>query len=689
MKLLKSFILVAYAAFALVWFGACNSSSGNSTPATIGPMGNVQVAFTGTISFNGVTPTRFKNVFVNVTNVLLNTKAGATASSKKWRTITVPTNPPVGSPPGAFQIDLNNVSALTPDFGPLPIVYNTGLIPSATYHQLQIQLDSAPGTIVPLCAPAPGPLEGCIAYPIQFTGPQTLIVPLLNPIKVAKGTPNSILINLNLTVDAAPTTTGGPYTVGLAVTPIATNTAEATVTGTVTGNSGQVHSGETVTAEAAGTNTVVGTTTVQNGAYTFALPATDAGTLYDLAITGGTSQIAAMRLDAITPSSAPTPDFVLVDGQTTGGISGIITDQCTGAAVEGATVQILIPPSNNSSANTETCMTPSTTGECVSVATATTDATGTYPTANSKGQITGAFSTIPILTNKNKYTIAISAPGYDTIYEFANATSTSNKHPGDCAAPGDKSTLCDFSLTSSRVTGNIQLTAIPPSGQTVNVEVFAENTGTNTLVAALPQPLVFTNTTPQSQTFTMQIPTTNTYSALDFFAEAVDTYKGAANPFTGHTIVAMPHVDTLDPVCPYPSPAPSIGMFAALDCIGHGSVAGDFGEPADNLTSAELLVAGVQVISSGAGPTVASLGDGPSYAICAPGGGYDLQRFQVTNPAPGTTPVMTPTPAAVGTPVAIDVPTAAPTSSGCPTTCSSSSDGSTCPGNCLGVNQQL
>lgn len=654
----------------------CGGNGSTALPSAV-PDNDIEIALTGSISFaNGVPAQRFRNVFLNITNVLINPKAGAIASNKKWRPVGVPSPLPSGSPPGAFQIDLNNVTTA-------PIVYNTTIVQDNTYKALQLQFDTgAPGSIVPICTG--GPTEGCISYPIQFQSPPpSLILPLDPPLKVNATAHANIMINLALTVVGVPSTTGGAYTVSVTPTLVPPAPLEAIVNGTTNATSA---SGTTkkkgnqlrATAEVAGTNTVVADLTVTKGQFVLGLPAAaDIGTLYDVTISGGAVAFGALRLPALFPNATFSPTIDVASGLTIGAITGTISDACTGLGIPGATVQILIPPTNSS--NVDCTVTP---GQCISVVSATTDGAGNYPLPSQIKNGAIPFQNLPIPPKgiDTPYTLEISATGYDDLFKTGIPSALVNGVGGNCGSKGNAEP-CNFSMTSGQIAGQVTLTGAPPPGQTVSVEVFAEDTGTNNLVAMLPAPLVFTSPT-SSQPFTLIVPAGP--STLDLYAMASDTFNGAATPFTGHTIIVQQGVPGFNgtPNCTPITPATE-PFTEAMDCIGHGSIAGIFNAPTSG-TSAVLSKDGVQLFSAAVGPTLDLGGNtGPTYSLCVPPDTYDLQAFVVTNPAPSVTPIETPTPQPIGSPTAVTVPAPAPTATGCPTTCTNTSG--TCPGNCVGT----
>ncbi len=653
----------------------CGGNGSSAIPSAV-PDDDIEIALTGSISFgNGVPAQRFRNVFLNITNVLLNQKKDAIPSNKKWRPVGVPSPLPTGSPAGAFQLDLNSVVTA-------PVVYNTTIVQDGHYKTLQLQFDTgAPGSIVPICTS--GPIEGCAAYPIQFQTPPNLILPLNPALQVNATAHANIAINLALTVVGTPSVTGGAYTVTLTPTLVQPAPIEAIVTGTTnaTSSSGtsakkgnQLHA----TAEIAGTNTTVADLTVTKGQFVLGLPApSDIGALYDVTISGGDVAFGALRLPALFPNQPFSTTLNVASDQTVAAITGTISDACTGTGIPGATVQILVPPSN--STNVDCTSTPA---QCISVISATTDNAGNYPLPSQIKNGVIPFQNLPVPAKgiDTPYTLEISATGYDTIYKTGIPSALVDSVGGNCGSKGSAEP-CNFSLTSGQIAGQVVLTGAPPPGQTVSVEVFAEDTGTSNLVAMLPAPLVFTNPT-SSQSFTLIVPSGP--ATLDLYAVATDTFNGAADPYTGHTILVQQGVPGFNgtPNCSPVTPATE-PFTGDMDCVGHGSVAGTFSAPTSG-TSAVLSKNGVQLFTAGVGPTLDLGGNtGPTYAICAPPDNYDIRAFAVTNPAPSMTPIETPTPLPIGTPTPVTVPAPTATATNCPTTCTNTMG--SCPGNCAGT----
>jgi hypothetical protein len=666
----------------------------SSTLAAVGT-GNLQIGLTGTIVNPSTAPNqRFRNVYLNVQRVLVNASATASATGGGWVSIPLPLGTSSHDIKSTdLQVDLNNIQNI-------PQLLNMILVKATDYRFIQIDLDPArPGSIVPLCSPGGGgSLEGCTPYPIQLQNTTGQVEPISGTTVTLNGTA-SLIINLELTIESAPTTAGQNY-----VATVNVSQAPQQQLGTVSGN---IAGGElikpniakidnlSVTAEVAGTNTFVASATPdQGGNYTLILPAApniadqSVGSLYDVYVSGGGVTYAAQRLPPLYPGNTIAQNFNVTPEQKLGTIAGSISDPCTGLAIAGANVQLLIPPATNTSLN---CADSSQTAQCVSVATAATDNTGVFPLTG-QVKIPGPFNNVPVpATGATPYALEISAPGYDTTYTNALPTipppGTTVLHGGLCGTttPNAK---CNFALTSGQITGAVSLTGAPSGNQAVLVEVFAEESGTNNVVAALSEPLLFKSTQAGPIPFSMTVPTL--YSAFDFYATAFDLYQGQPDPYTGHTILTESGVTGFNNVVPTCGSVPLTMTFPeTMNCTGHSSVSGSFVNPTSN-TTAILSKNDVQLMPSGPGP-VLQLGTNPSnptYAFCAPGDSYTITRYDVTNPSPGATPSSTPTPVA-GASEAIMLPTPVPTASAgvCPTTCfnpSPPAPSGTCPGVCNG-----
>lgn len=620
--------------------GCLSSGGGGSTPPTK-KNGFVAVGFVGT------PPSGFQNVLVNVSAVRLNPNADAGPNDNKWVTIPVPqgVGQSISAKPGNLQIDLNTAQSLAAFF-------NTGQIPTNSYEIVEVQLDiTTPGTLIPKCTSGGTGLEGCIEYPMALADPsQALTFTPITPIEVSNTGLTPLVLELDLSIVAPPTVSGGVFGVALSMEVVDQQTYLGTVTGNVTNaaNQGGI-TPPSVGAVLTGTNTIIAAAQIKNGSYTLALPAaTGLGTDYDIYTFGGTISFEAVQGLNVTPGVEFPQDFTVSGSPANGNISGTITDGCSGLPIVGATVEILVP---EVSASTNCTTTPQ---DCIVVATANTDNAGFYPLPGSI-RAPAPFENLP---TGIEFALRYSAAGYDPMFTTGSAGTTDKT--GDCPA-SDTSNDCSFALDTAFIKGTVTLNNAPPPGTTVNVQVLAEEMGTNTLVAALPTLLQF-NGALTSLDFTLNVP--SSIGSFDLIATPVDLFAGAADPFPGHALEVASGVASSGS-CAVPG-APTV-VLGPMACIGHGSISGVANSP-DSRTTVMLSKNGVQLMESPAGP-VAPAPSGNTYSFCAPpDSSYTVQRFESGVPEGGSqaVPVM-PTPSAQATP--------------CPTTCSFPD--TTCPGVCI------
>ena len=679
------------------------------------------------VGFVGVPPPNFQNVLLNVQSVRLNPKASAAPGNGKWQTIPVPPGIGNAGQSADMQIDLNTSQNV-------PQLFNTANVQANTYQIAELRLDpNNPGSLIPDC-PKSATLgggnttaDGCINYPFQLaTGNNPLTVPfpggLIFP---GNGALTQLIFEVSMVVNSPPTVPGGAYTVTITLASPPTNPIEmGTVTGSVnvkTGSSGSSTKIRklAVTAEAIGTNTPIATAPVKNGNFTLILPAAGGnnasllgfGTLYDLAVAGGTDTYAAERLLPLYPGQTITvsPAFQVTGSQTLGNITGSISDNCVAKkAIVGATLQLLIPPDSNSAADCfPTIASPDDYLQCVAVATANTDNAGNFPLP---GTITipPEFASVPVqsksLPNKGAYVMEISAPGYDNLFVYA--IPGSSKNGGTCGTDGTTFSACNLALNTGYVSGSIQVER-PNPGQTTEVQVFAEDHGTNNIESALPMPVRVTNSNGGTIGYTLNVPTSATVpQGFDLFAATVDNlYQSVSDPNKGQTIAVLSDV---------PAPAPPSGSgicdtktanFSGdqtITCVGHGSVTGSVA----NANLGTSVVLSKQDTDSGNFVAITntpvqnqSANSNPlnSYSFCAPADIYQVQEWQLPTPdssaAPSSSPTASPVPdiaavVIIPTPLSAGGPNPTPTPAiNCPTTCENS-DG-TCPGICNNVIQPL
>jgi hypothetical protein len=667
------------------------------------------------IGFVGVPPLNFQNVLLNVQAISINPNASAGANDPKWQKIGVPAG--IGQGGNAtpeLQIDLNTSQNI-------PQLFNTANVKPGTYRIAQLLLDpNNPGTLVPDCPNARSP-EGCINYPIQLANPGSpinLIAPAgTSLINASKGALAPLLMQLQMAVNTIPVQPGAAYIVTVSLAPVATQVT-GTVMGSVAGGSGSQakHLRKlAVTAEAIGTNTEIASVPVDSkGNYTLVLPAASGpdvlssfGTLYDLALAGGGDSYGAIRLEPLFPGTILTPPPLtnILTNQTLGSISGTIKDNCTQATIAGATIQLLIPPSNSTLSDPSgDCSTLANLGECVSVATANTNNAGDFPLPGSL-TIPAAFDSVPILKS-GTYTMMVSAPGYDSFFTPVNATS-GKKSGGNCST-GKTVVPCKILLTSGSISGTIPIESQLP-GQTTLVQVFAEDHGTNNIVSALPMPKIVRSGS-DAVTFKINVPTVPIPPAtgtrtFDLFATTIDLFQGVTDPYQGHTIVVMQDVD--GPMTPGPGACATATALTPADtirCVGHGSMVGSVAN-ANLGTSVVLSKNDVQITNTAVQNQAPNVPSTNVFSFCVPGDTYTVQKLQLPKPEAGVTPSVmpvpvldpaqftvtvppasviggpTPTSGPIPTPTSGPTPTATPTPTlKCPTTCSNP-DGS-CPGVC-------
>ncbi len=258
----------------------------------------------------------------------------------------------------------------------------------------------------------------------------------------------------------------------------------------------------------------------------------------------------------------------------------------------------------------------------------------------------------------------ISASGYATLLLSARLTTTTTQ----VCDQSSSTTNCSFSLQTGLINGTASLVEAPPPGDSVQVMVLAENTGTSQLVSALSAPLNFINGF-TSLPFTINVPFNGEQQNFDLLAFAIDPYLGASAPFPGHTIAVLSSQAGPAEAC---QPAAENAAFEPLDCVGHGSITGTLVGPD--------LGSGVEVTKTEGGQPVDILETEPNlfssntpsnnqYTLCLPPDAYTLQRLENGSPVGGDSQT-------------IAVPQPAATSTPCPSTCSSDSTGATCPGQC-------
>ncbi len=667
------------------------------------------------IGIVGAPPANFQNVLLNVVSVRINRKASAAPNAGGWQKIPAPPGIGGSSSNAELQIDLNSSQNI-------PQLFNTSNVRPDTYKIVQLVLDTNnPGTLIPNC-PASPTGDGCINYPIQVNNPNGITFSATDLFPTSTGNLAPLIMQVSMTINKIPSGPGGAYTVTLALTPVTTTSVTGAVVGQVTVNtgSGTPPSGKVrkleVAAETIGTSTVIATAPIKTnsvagmscppspgGCFTLVLPAAGPqaapfGTLYDLAISGGAADYAALRLPPLFPVASMNPTAITITGnRALGNITGTVRDACTpNRNISGATLQLLKAP--NGAKDDSLCMSALTANQCVSVATANTDNTGAFPLPGTVTTPT-SFANVPIQPKGSAaYAMEVTAPGYDPLFVQALPGNGTNKKGGGTCSIDSGATFktCNLAMMTGFITGSIPI--VPPNpGQTTLVQVFAEDHGTNNIESALPMPMTIgSNPNNTAVNFTLRVPPSIPIGFFDLFASTIDFYQGVVDPYQGHNIVAISHVPAPSACATITAPTP-IDPTQVITCVGHGSITGSVANP--NLGELVVLEKAdpdgppmdneVQITNS----IVQNQPQPPNsptsrYAFCAPADTYELQKFETfPTPAASVIPSAAPTPTAVDTPVSVTIPlppnAGSPTPTPalkCPTNCSHP-DG-TCPGIC-------
>ena len=635
----------------LVLVAAALLSVGTGEGQVSGPAGNIVIGFTGT-SVAG-----FQSISFNILAVKLNpsTDPGVFQNQADPNWITIPVAPGVGlnqigsndiftqlftlfnlnpngpNPAGAgtgpseLQVDINQIQTV-------PQLFNSFLVPANTYHQIELVLDgSNAGTAVPTCRGTPqNLLEGCIASQISMVNPSQFLTASSNGgVSVPLNGLTTLVININPInqngIPQPPPFSGGLFEFNPSITlpPGATN-----FLGLVTG---PAFGASKVAAELAGTGQVVETTTTGGGLYQLPLPASPTGTLYDLVASGPGFAYAFAHNVLVQRSIVQT---VQLDAAPAGQISlaGKVTDACSGAPLQGATLEIVAPAAGTAADCTQ-LPTPS---NCVVLASANTDDTGTYPMPASNF-VLQPFKTVP----NGSYTMIVTNAGYDTV---ASSLSVS----GGAACSAGTGGVCNFALGRSQIEGLVTISPPVPSPRALNVLVTAEDHGTHRIEN------VALATVPPGSTaapFTMLVPESSNVSSVDMYAAVSDYFNGQPEKASGHTIAVQSAIPVASR-CGISSIHPILSM----QCVGHGSVTGSTTATFDDGTSIVLSKDGVQLMST----TLGAKG-GPvagQFSLCAPAdpAPYELQRFEAVPPAAQPSPAASPTAVLMTPPLQVGQP---------------------------------
>jgi hypothetical protein len=537
---------------------------------------------------------------------------------------TVGPNPAgAGTGPSEFQVDINQIQTV-------PQLFNAALVPASTYHLIELVLDgSNAGTVVPTCLENQASmLEGCIASQISMVNPsQFLTTTSFEGFSVPLNGLATMVINITPVTGAfpvRPSFSGGLYQFSPG---ISLATSAPNFLGLVTG---PAFGANKVAAELADTGQVVETTTIGGGQYQLPLPASANGTLYDLVASGPgfayafAHNVLAQRniTKTVQLDAAPAGQIAL---------TGKVTDACSGAALPGATLEI-VAPAPGSGANCTQIPLPT---DCVVLASANTDDTGTYPMPASNFSLQ-SFNTIP----NGKYTMVVSDAGYDTVASNISVN-------GGAACSAGTGGLCNFALGRSQINGLVTISPPVPSPRALNVLVTAEDHGTHHVenVALTTVPVGST-----AAPFAMTVPDASSVASLDLYATVSDYFNGLPEKSSGHTIGVLSGLATASR-CGTAATNPILSM----QCAGHGSIMGST-SPFDDGTTVVLSKSGVQLMSTGVGPKGGTVPG--QFSLCAPAdpAPYELQRFEANPPAAQPSPVGTPVPQLMTPPLQVAQP---------------------------------
>jgi hypothetical protein len=618
--------------------------SGRSPVESAAGTGIVQLAFTGIGLTAGDGPpilTEYQRVLLNVLSVRLNPSTDLTISDFDPNWVEIPAPAAIGSsnPTTFITTSLNfggsgtlltaATSILQLDLMPLqnlPFFFNAATIPGESYGQIELVLDSTvPGNIVPLCPQSMAGGEGCVTYRATFASQAGLRFMFPRAFEVPIGSVQPLVVNIAVSVGPRPA--ADPDSATVFISPVISSQGNQSPTlGVVTGVVTNFDlNNTTVTAEYAGTNQIVATThLLSDGTFLLNLPALAApsSTAYDFYVSGNGSYVVRSNVPVSSQGTAasppqPTPLGVLaVPSSTFGSITGTVSDGCTGTAVEGATLQLLVPDTTVTGGAT-TCdlsgVPPVIPSNCVVVATAATDDQGRYPLSGTP--LTNVAVSPP--PGVSHYDLKISAPGYNTTVPQVAA--------GALSCPTSRfANSCSFSLEHGFLTGATQLSSPDGSGKPINAMVMAEDSGTNQIenftLSTIPGGAtsgIFTMAVPDAAPSSTAIAVKN----FDVFASVQDLFQGLPQQTSGHLIgtaasVGAPAADCSTITIPTLSP---------MDCAGLGSMVGSVANANPGTTAVRLSKDGVQIMETEPN-SILSVTD--NYNFCAPSDNYVLTHYE-------------------------------------------------------------
>jgi hypothetical protein len=655
---------------------------GRSRVESAGASGIVELAFTSTLlsGVGGPIAAQYQRVTLNVQSVRLTPSTDLSLSDLDPSWVTIPAPAGIASniftqylttslnfgtsgtlltaPTNIMQLDLMPLQNL-------PIFFNAVGIPANTYEQIELVLNSTtPGNVVPLCPQSTSGAsagEGCVTYQAALIPGAVLRVLFANGFIVPAGSVQPLVVNLATAVGprpgADPSITGvsvntivssnaslAPPQGNLSSSGITVNPALGVVTGTVTNFD---LSTTIVTAEYAGTDQVVASGKLQpNGTFLLELPAaaTPNSMLYDFYVSGSGSYVVRSHVAVSSQGTAPSPPpptdlgTLAVPGSALSSLSGTIADACTGIAIEGATLKLMVPDTTAAGSATTCDPTgepPAIPSNCVTVATAATDDQGHYPLQGTP------FTSVPVSPPPGVpyYNLAISTAGFNTALPQVG--------PGLVCPTSRFPNSCSFTLDHGYLTGAVQISG--PTGSRINAMVMAEDSGTNNIenltLAAIPGSSAsapFTISVPDAAPSSESIPVRN----YDLFASVQNLFQTQPEPNSGQLIGTVASVGSP------PADCATLGIpaLSPMDCAGLASVYGSVETADPSTTSVGLSKDGVQIMrtepnSIGVAP------NGNVYNFCAPSDSYELTHYE-NGIAQSSEPITLARPVTIGSPCA-------------------------------------
>jgi hypothetical protein len=321
---------------------------------------------------------------------------------------------------------------------------------------------------------------------------------------------------------------------------------------------------------------------------------------------------------AVSQGATTVLGTLTVPSSTFGTITGFITDGCVGTALEGATLELLVPDISGAGGATACDLTGAPTAipsNCVVVATAATDDQGHYPVPHTP------FTSVPLTLPPGvaHYDLKVKASGYNkTVLQVL---------PNSLSCPASRfANSCSFALEHGYITGSTNLSSPNGTGNRLNALVMAEDSGTDKIenvslstISAGASSGPFTISVPDAAPSSAAIPVAN----FDVFASVQDLFQGVPQTNSGNLIGIAANVGAPPADCS----TITIPSLSPMDCAGLGSVSGSVTNANPSTTSVRMSKDGVQIMETE--PNSIGVGsNGDFYSFCAPFDSYVLTRYE-------------------------------------------------------------